>query len=135
MKEPDPPEEFTQILREAFSELHAEAQITPIDLEFPPEVIESVETYTKVHSLDPAMLIPLAMKAQIDRLGEFSEEVYRLMKDPDSFNWPLKDPLLCVAIAFTRKAINRWTDKAYEKYGLTDDEKDQADEADWWKTL
>jgi hypothetical protein len=38
---------------------------------FPPEVIECIKTYTKEHSLDPANLIPLAMKA-ITRFGWIS---------------------------------------------------------------
>ena len=42
--------------------MHAEAQITPIVLTFPPEVIESVVAYTKDRSVEPATLIPLAIK-------------------------------------------------------------------------
>jgi hypothetical protein len=133
MKEPDPPEAFDQMILESFNELYAEAQVTPIDLEFPPAVMESLEAYTKKHSLDPAELIPLAMKARIDPAGSrWVEEVCRLMQDPDSFNWPLEDPLRCVAIAFTRKLTDRVTDKAREKRGLTDDEQDEADWGEPW---
>jgi hypothetical protein len=52
------------------------------------------------------------------------------MEDPDLFEWPLEDPLLCVAIAFMRKCANRWTDKVREKLALTDDD-DQP--TDWRK--
>lgn len=112
MKEPDPPDDFEQLIRESFNELQAEAQTTPIDLEFPTEVFESVKAYTKEHSLAGATLIPLAMKAYIDPVGSrWVERVCRLMEDPESFDWPLEDPLLCVAIAFMRKLANRWANK------------------------
>ena len=71
MKEPDPPDDLEQTILETFDELHAEAKIVPMVLLFPPEVIECIETYTKEHSLDPANLIPLAMKA-ITRFGWIS---------------------------------------------------------------
>ena len=44
---------------ETFDEMHAEAQVTPIVLTFPPEVIERVVAYTKDRSVKPATLIPL----------------------------------------------------------------------------
>jgi hypothetical protein len=50
------------MILEAFDEMHIEAQITPMVLTFPPEVVESVEAYAKTHSLEPATLIPLAIK-------------------------------------------------------------------------
>jgi hypothetical protein len=52
------------------------------------------------------------------------------MEDPDLFEWPLEDPLLCVAIAFMRKYANRWTDKVRERLSLTDDNDEPTD---WWK--
>jgi hypothetical protein len=131
MKRPDPPEEFTRILRESFSELQTEAQISPLDLKFPPEVTQTLEEFTQKHLLDPAKLIPLAMKAHSERLDLLGEDVNRLMQDPTSFDWPLEDPILCVTIAFMRKLTNRWTDKVHEKLGLTDE---QFDPADWWKS-
>lgn len=97
----------------------------------PGQVIECIKTYTKEHSLDAANLIPLAMKAIHDSGGSrWIEEVELLMEDPDLFEWPLEDPLLCVAIAFMRKYANRWTDKVREKLALTDDD-DQP--TDWRK--
>jgi hypothetical protein len=71
MKEPDPPDDLEQTILETFDELHAEAKIVPMVFLFPPEVIECIKTYTKEHSLDPANLIPLAMKA-ITRFGWIS---------------------------------------------------------------
>jgi hypothetical protein len=55
-------------------------------------VIESIEPYTKEHSLEPATLIPLAIKAQEHQLDIFCEAAERLMQDPDSFASPLQDP-------------------------------------------
>lgn len=52
------------------------------------------------------------------------------MEDPDLFEWPLEDPLLCVAIAFIRKCADRWTDKVRERLSLTDDDDEPTD---WWK--
>jgi len=53
------------------------------------------------------------------------------MQHPDAFEWPLQDPILCVAIAFMRKLTDRWVNKVHEKFGHTYDE---FDPADWWKT-
>ena len=131
MKEFDHPQELTQILRDTFSELQTEAQIMPLDLRFPPEVLKTLQTFTRVHSLDGATLLPLAMKAHFDRMDVVGEDVCRLMQHPDAFEWPLQDPILCVAIAFMRKLTDRWVDKVHEKFGHTYDE---FDPADWWKT-
>ena len=120
------------MLRETFSELRTEAQRTPLDLKIPPIVTRSLETYTKIYAVDPAKLIPLAMEAHFDRLDLVGEEVCRLMDHPDSFDWPLENPILCVAIAFMRKLTDRWVDKVQGKYGLSDEE---LDPADWWKTI
>jgi hypothetical protein len=52
-------------------------------------VVESVEAYTREHSLEPATIIPLAIKAMEHQLDEFSEAGAHLMEDPDSFTLPL----------------------------------------------
>jgi hypothetical protein len=131
MRKPDSPAKLTQMLRESLSELQFEARVAPLDLKFPPEVTQTVEAYTHEHLLNPANLVPLAMKAHVDRMDLIGEEVNRLMRNPAAFDWPLEDPILCVTIAFMRKLTNRWTDKVHEKLGLTDDE---FDPADWWKS-
>ena len=99
MRRHDQPEEFTQMLRESMSELQTEEQIAPLDLKFPPEVTHTLEEFTQKHFVDPAKLIPLAMKAHIDRMDLVGEDVNRLMRDPATFDWPLEDPILCVTIA------------------------------------
>lgn len=43
MKEPDLTDDLDQTILEAFDEMDAEAQITPIFLTLLPEVVESVE--------------------------------------------------------------------------------------------
>ena len=53
MKEPDPTDDLDRTILETFDEMHAEAQVTPIFLTFPPKVIESVRAYAKEHSLEP----------------------------------------------------------------------------------
>ena len=132
MKEPGPPDDLEQTILETFDEMHAEAQVAPILLTFPPEVIESVVAYTKNRSLEPATLIPLAIKAQENKSEKFSEAGERLMQDPDSFAWPLEDPLLCVALAFMLKHACRCAEKVHEKHGFGNDK--QSEVADWWKT-
>ena len=73
---------------------------------------------TKEHSLEPATLIPLAIKAQEHQSDIFCEAAARLMQDPDSFAWPLQDPLLCVAL----KHACRCAQKVHEEHDLGDDE-------------
>ena len=63
MKEPDPTDDLDQTILDTFDEMHAEAQITPIFLTFPAEVIESVEAYAKENSLEPATIVPRAIVA------------------------------------------------------------------------
>jgi hypothetical protein len=130
MKKPITPEEFDQLVRETFSKMHPEAQMTPIVLAFPTAVIERLEAYRKEHSLNRAELIYLALEAQLDQIDEFSQEIFRLMQDPNAFHWPLADPLLCIALAFMEKTSIRWADNADERFGLIDEE---SDPADWWK--
>ena len=132
MKEPGPPDDLEQTILETFDEMHAEAQIVPIFLTFPPEVIERIAAYTRDHSVEPATLIPLAIKAQENQSEKFSEAGERLMEDPDSFAWPLEDPLLCVALAFMLKHACRCAEKVHEKHDFGDDKQNEA--ADWWKT-
>jgi hypothetical protein len=131
MKELGPPDDLEQTILETFDEMHAEAQVAPIVLTFPREVIESVVAYTKDHSMEPATLIPLAIKAQEHQLREFTEAGECLMEDPDSFAWPIEDPLLCVALAFMLKHACRCAEKVHEKHGFDNDKQNEA--ADWWK--
>jgi len=132
MKEPDPTHDLDQTILDTFDEMHAEAQIVPIFLTFPPEVIERVAAYTRDHSVEPPTLIPLAIKAQENQSDKFSEAGERLMEDPDSFAWPLEDPLLCVALALMLKHAFRCAEKVHEKHDFGNDKQNEA--ADWWKT-
>ena len=52
------------------------------------------------------------------------------MEDPDSFVWPLEDPLLCVALGFMLKHACRCAEKVHEKHDLGNDKQNEA--ADWW---
>jgi hypothetical protein len=49
-----------------------------------------------------------------NRPYEFREAGERLLEDPDSFDWPLEDPLMCVALAFMLKHACRCAEKAHE---------------------
>src|ERR1700722_14912594 len=122
MKEPGPPDDFVQTILETSDEMHPEAQIAQIVLTCPREAIERVVAHTNDRSVEPATLIPLAIKAQENQSEKFSEAGERLMEDPDSFAGPLEDPLLCVALAFMLKHAHRCAHKVYEKHGFSDDE-------------
>src|SRR6202035_3415556 len=73
MKDLDPPDDLEQTILETFDEMHAEAQVAPIVLTLPPEVVERVVAYTKDRSMEPATLIPLAIEALEHQVDEFSE--------------------------------------------------------------
>ena len=79
----------------------------------------------------PARLLELATIAQAGRIDFPCQACGQLIDDPKSFTWPIKDPLLCVMIAFLREFTFRWAEKVCEKYGLCDD---MDEPADWWKT-
>jgi hypothetical protein len=125
MNEPD-----HDLILEVFNEMEAEAQITPMILELPGEVIEAIEAYEKAHSVSRDRLIGLAMKAQKGRIHQVSAACARLMDDPEAFAWPSHDPLLCIAIGFLVEHALRWSDKVHEQCGL---EEDEDKPADWWK--
>lgn len=122
MRETDLPADLGQMISDTFDEMHAEAQIEPIVLTFAPEVTLSIEKYMQKHSPEPATMIALAIEAQEHQSEIFSEAGERLMKDPDSFTWPVEDPLLCVALAFMLKHASRCAEKVHEKYDLDNDE-------------
>jgi hypothetical protein len=128
-----PPEYLERSIQETFKEMHTEAVSgVPTPLWLPPEVQDRVLAYEKEHSLDRNGLIPAAMTAQNGRFRKVIKAVHRLREDPDSFKWPVRDPLLCVAIAFMRSCLNWWIKKVCQEYGA-DDELDDDDQADWWK--
>jgi hypothetical protein len=123
-----PPEDLERTLQGTFMEMHAHALLgegTP--LWFPPEVLERILAYEKEHSLDRNKIIPLAMKTTKGRFEEVIKIMHRYMEDPDSFEWPIEDPPLCVAIAFMRSTTIWWARKINEEYG------DDDEPADWWK--
>ena len=122
----EPADDLDQTILETFDEMHAEAQIAPIVLTLPPEVIERVAAYTKDHSIEPATLIPIAIEALERQLDEFTEAGERLMEDPDSFAWPLEDPLLCVALAFMLKHACRCAEKVHEIHNVGNNERNNS---------
>jgi hypothetical protein len=83
----------------------AEAQITPAVFTVPAEVTESIEPYEKAHSVDRDKLLGLALQALDGRSDQFGEVYGQLIDDPETFTWPVEDPLLCVAIAFMQEYL------------------------------
>jgi hypothetical protein len=131
MNTSDLPDDYEETVIETIHEMETEEQITMILAELPADVIEAVEDYERAHSVDRDRLLALATIAQARRIDLPCQACGRLIDDPESFTWPVKDPLLCVMIAFLREFTFRWSEKVCEKHGLCND----ADEpADWWKT-
>jgi hypothetical protein len=126
------PEDLQRTLQETFLEMHATALLgkgTP--LRFPMEVGERVMAYQKEHAIVLDELIPRAVAAQIERVDEVVKSTHRLRKDPGSFEWPIEDPLLCVAIAFIRESMDWWLNKINEED--SDEDSSDDDQADDWK--
>jgi hypothetical protein len=75
------------------------------------------------------------LKEGLDRISSdyrleetLGEDVIRLVKDEDAFEWPLDDPLYCFVLGVMRDYAKRALGKLVEE----DDGDD--DEADWWKS-
>jgi hypothetical protein len=126
-----PLEDLVRLQRETIQEMRAAALIgAGPPMCFPPEVLERILTYEKWHSLDRNKMIPAAIKATKGRTEEVAEIMNQFLNDPDSFEWPIKDPLLCVSIAYMRACASWLTNKINEEYG---DGEDDDEPADWWK--
>ena len=94
--------EFNEVTLAVWKMLEAEFAAECLPLCFPPGVLDSVKALGK-----PSWkLIYKAVQAQAeeDRLQQLSEELIRLMKDPGCFEWPIEDPLHCLAIGFREQA-------------------------------
>jgi hypothetical protein len=126
------PADLQRWMQETLQERHIEAIIgVPTPMWFPAEVLERIKAYETVHSLVRERLIPLAMEATKDRFEEVIDMMHRFREDPYSFQWPIQDPVLCVAISFMREVVHCWARKVNEEYG---DEDEDDEPADWWKT-
>lgn len=63
---------------------------------------------------------------------QLSEKLMGLIKDPDCFQWPIQDPLRCLAIGIFREHANRFAAGTREEFGMAhDDADDDSDSADW----
>ena len=144
MKEPDDPaddfeealgkitpEDLQRSMQETLMEMRTDAMIgVPTSMWFPPQVLERIKAYEAEHSLDRERLVPAAMEATKERFEEVIKIMHRFREDPYSFQWPIQDPLLCVAISFMREVVHCWARKVNEEYG---DEEVAVEPADWWK--
>jgi hypothetical protein len=120
--------------REALREMYDQSQITQTEFSFPGEVVRAIEVYITKNAVDREGLMQRALKAQQGSIPRFAKAINRLVNDPESFCWPIDDPLLCLALAFMREVIDQWTNKDDLKYPpLYEAEFDRSDPADWWK--
>jgi hypothetical protein len=106
----------------------AEALINPTKFGFPPKVADAVNALMRERSLDLGELINLAVEHTVDRIEDISEEATRLLGNDESFDWPIEDPLYCVAIAFGRIAAQKAIESHRREF-----EDGELDPADWWK--
>ncbi len=125
------PEDFERIQQEALNEMGAEAMKgVPTPLYFPSGVIERIYAYEKEHSIDRNKMISMAIQSAKSRPEQAVKIMSRYLEDPRSFEWPIEDPILCVAIAFMQTCTTWITKKINQEYG---DVGDYDDPADWWK--
>ena len=127
----DSPADFEETVLETFREMETEEQITMILAELPDDVIEAIENYEIERSITRDELLYVATIALTGRTDLLGDTCAQLIDAPESFTWPIEDPLLCVLIAFMREHAFRWALKVCEKYSLGDDAGEQADR---WKT-
>jgi hypothetical protein len=125
------PDNFEETVLETFREMETEEQITMILDELPDNVIEAIEDFEITHSITRDKLLYLATIALTGQTDLLEDACAELLEHPESFTWPVEDPLLCVLIAFTREHAFRWALKMCEKYSLGDEEGEPADR---WKT-
>jgi len=124
-----PVEDLVRVQRDVIREIRAAALMgTGPPMCLPPEVRERICAYEKKHSLNANELLSMAIIATNGRTEEVVEIVNQFLKDPDSFEWPIEDPLLCVSVAFMRACASWLISKINREY---DDDEDEP--ADWWK--
>jgi hypothetical protein len=118
---PDLRDDFEETVLETFHEMESEEQITMMLADLPDDVIEAIEAFEITHSIDRDRLLSLATIALAGRTDLLGEAWAQLIDTPESFTWPIEDPLLCVLIAFMREHAFRWAHKVCVKYWTPDD--------------
>ena len=109
------PDDFEETVLEAFHEIESEEQITMMLAKLPDDVIDAIEEFEITHSVDRDRLLGLATIALAGRTDLLGEAWAQLIDTPESFTWPIGDPLLCVLIAFMREHAFRWAHKVCKK--------------------
>jgi hypothetical protein len=112
---PDLRDDFEETVLETFHEMESEEQITMMLADLPDDVIEAIEAFEITHSIDRDRLLSLATIALAGRTDLLGEAWAQLIDTPESFTWPIEDPLLCVLIAFMREHAFRWAHKVCKK--------------------
>ena len=99
-------DEFDKTIGKAWKDLMEESNTKPIQLFFPKEVIDSLNPFGK-----PSWeLVRKAFRTHAHRSDQLGLEVMRLLQDEDSFDWPLQEPLRCLAIGILRKLAENFLD-------------------------
>jgi hypothetical protein len=121
------PEDFKQTFAETWAEWVKESKAGSMQIGFPAEVIDRVNT------LGPPSwdLIDTAIEKLLkeNRLEQAIQDLERLMDDEDSFQWPLSNPHYCLALGVFRK----FNEQFFANLPEEQDESEE-DEADWWKS-
>jgi hypothetical protein len=123
-----PLEGLVRLQRDVIREIRAVALMgTGPPMYLQPEVRGRIYAYKKKHSQNRNELLSMAIIATKGRTEEVVELVNQFLEDPDSFEWPIEDPLLCVSVAFMRACASWLISKINRKYD------DEDEPADWWK--
>ena len=121
------PEDFKQTFAETWAEWVKKGEAGPMQIGFPAEVIDRVNT------LGPPSwdLIDAAIEKLLkeNRLEQAILDIERLMDNEDSFQWPLSDPNYCLVLGVFRK----FNEQFFANLAEEEDE-DEEDEASSWKS-
>jgi hypothetical protein len=116
------PEEFKRTFAETWSKWIEEGKVSSIEIGFPAEVIDSVNTLGPPWDLIEEAIEKLLKE---NRLGQAIQDLEHLKENEGSFHWPLSDPHYCLALGVFRRFNEQFFATLPE-----DEDEDEEEEAD-----
>jgi hypothetical protein len=116
-----------KISRLMYADFMSDANARPMGFNFPPEVFDCIKSLG-----EPSW--ETVRKAIGQNPEQATEDAMRLWADEASFEWPLDDPLRCLAIGVLRRYCQCAARVLEQKLAEAEDESEPADPADWWKS-
>jgi hypothetical protein len=116
-------DEFNEVTMEVWEELEAKAAAETLQLALPLEVLDGLKALGEPSS----ELLHKSVLAQKCRINQLVEEVNLLTENPNTFDWPLKDPLRCFAIGIFREHAKKFADRIHGKFNLSEADNDNKD--------